>query len=166
MHISLPVAISPAHVGILHLPVLCATQHWWVMKSQAVTSCVCTRERSDLEREPSLKIAAEKARGRQAERERKKSSSYHVILPWEALTGVLIPFTLTEAEPECQSQHAQERRVISCCDIMLWLLSISQAHHMISEFSHCNMTLSKSKVCSVAFKATRQCLQTVKQIKC
>jgi len=106
MQISLPAPVSPSHTGILHLPVLCTTQHWWVMKSQVLTSCVCTREQSDLEREPSLKIAAENARGRTAERERKKSGSYHVILPWEALTGVLNPFTLTEAEPECQSQRA------------------------------------------------------------
>lgn len=72
MQISLPFPISPAYTGILHLPVLCTTQHQWVMKSQVLTSCVCTRERSDLERDPSLKIAAENERGRQAERERKK----------------------------------------------------------------------------------------------
>lgn len=71
MQISLPAPVSPSHTGIFHLPVLCTTQHWWVMKSQVLTSCVCTREQSDLEREPSLKIAAENARGRQAEREKK-----------------------------------------------------------------------------------------------
>lgn len=73
MQISLPVSFSPARTGILHLPVLCTSQHWWVMKIQVLTSCVCTRERSDLEREPSLKIAAENARGRQTEREKKVS---------------------------------------------------------------------------------------------
>lgn len=72
MQISLPFPISPAHTGILHLPVLCTTQHWWVMKSQVLTSCVCTRERSDLEREPSLKIAAERMQEGDGLRERKK----------------------------------------------------------------------------------------------
>lgn len=73
MQISLPFPVSPAHTGILHLPVLCNTQHWWVMKSQVLTSCVCTRERSDLEREPSLKIAAERMQEGDRLREREKN---------------------------------------------------------------------------------------------
>lgn len=38
MQISLPVSVSPARTGILHLPVLCTSQHWWGMKCQVLTN--------------------------------------------------------------------------------------------------------------------------------